>query len=210
MVEVSDLRRAIAEIREEAEELTRKLLEEGVNPVKIIEEGVVKGLYDLGAKFEKRQAFIPDLIKGSKIAKKCIDLVEKVLPKEKAGAKKKVVIGTLLSKHNIGKTLVSMFLTINGFEVYDLGENLEPWTFYEKAEEVGADLIAVSIVFTPALAKFEELIRILKEMGVRDKYKVIVGGAVTSKEWAESVGADGWAPDAEGAVELAKKLLGVS
>jgi len=210
LADVSDLRKAIADIREDAEEVARRLLEEGVDPVKIIEEGVVKGLYDLGGKFERRQAFIPDLVKGSRIAKKCIELVEKALPREKAGAKRKVVIGTLLSKHNIGKNLVSTFLAINGFEVYDLGENLEPWTFYEKAEEVGADLIAVSIVFTPALTKFEELIRILKEMGVRDKYKVIVGGAVTSKEWAESVGADGWAPDVEGAVKLAKDLLGVS
>ncbi|MHA1578391.1 MAG: cobalamin B12-binding domain-containing protein [Candidatus Freyarchaeota archaeon] len=209
-MDVSDLRKRIADINAEAEEITKKLLEEGVDPVQILEEGIVKGLYDLGDKFEKRKAFIPDLVRGSKLASKCIEMIEKVLPREKAEAKKKVIIGTLLSRHNIGKNLVSTFLSINGFEVHDLGENLEPWDFYEKAEEIKPDLIAVSIVFTPALTKFEELIDILKEMGVRDKYKVIVGGAATSKEWAESVGVDGWAEDTEGAVKLAKELFGMT
>ncbi|MHA1710626.1 MAG: cobalamin B12-binding domain-containing protein [Candidatus Freyarchaeota archaeon] len=207
---IEDLRKAIAEIKGEAKDITKRLLDEGVDPVRILEDGIVKGLYDLGDKFERHEAFIPDLVKGSKLARECIEMIEKVLPREKAEAKKKVVIGTMLSKHNIGKNLVSTFLTINGFEVHDLGENLEPWDFYEKAEEIGADIIAVSVVFTPALSKFEELIRILKEMGVRDKYKVLVGGAVTSKEWAEKAGADGWAGDVEGAVKAAKELLGVS
>jgi len=209
-VNIEDLRKAIAEIKGEAKDITKRLLDEGVDPVRILEDGIVKGLYDLGDKFERHEAFIPDLVKGSKLARECIEMIEKVLPREKAEAKKKVVIGTMLSKHNIGKNLVSTFLTINGFEVHDLGENLEPWDFYEKAEEIGADIIAVSVVFTPALSKFEELIRILKEMGVRDKYKVLVGGAVTSKEWAEKAGADGWAGDVEGAVKAAKELLGVS
>ncbi|MHA1607398.1 MAG: cobalamin B12-binding domain-containing protein [Candidatus Freyarchaeota archaeon] len=207
---IEDLRKAIAEIKGEAKDITKRLLDKGVDPVRILEDGIVKGLYDLGDKFERHEAFIPDLVKGSKLARECIEMIEKVLPREKAEAKKKVVIGTMLSKHNIGKNLVSTFLTINGFEVHDLGENLEPWDFYEKAEEIGADIIAVSVVFTPALSKFEELIRILKEMGVRDKYKVLVGGAVTSKEWAEKAGADGWAGDVEGAVKAAKELLGVS
>ncbi|MEM2959459.1 MAG: B12-binding domain-containing protein [Candidatus Freyarchaeota archaeon] len=208
-MELSDLRKMIADVNPEAEEITKKLLEEGVDPVRILEDGVVKGLYDLGERFEKRKVFIPDLVKGSKLAGKCIEMIEKALPREKVEAKKKVVIGTLLSRHNIGKNLVSTFLSINGFEVHDLGENLEPWDFYQKSEEIKPDLIAVSVVFTPAMTKFEELIRTLKEMGVRDKYKVIVGGAVTSKEWAEAAGADGWARDVEGAVKVAKELLGV-
>ncbi len=209
-MDISDLRKMIADVNAEAEETTKKLLDEGVDPVRILEDGIVKGLYDLGDKFEKRKVFIPDLVKGSKLAGKCIQMIEKVLPREKAKAKKKVVIGTLLSSHNIGKNLVSTFLSINGFEVHDVGENLEPWGFYEKIEEIKPELIAVSIVFTPALTKFEELISILKEMGVRNKYKVLVGGAVTSKEWAETVGADGWAKDTEGAVKAAKELLGTS
>ncbi|MFB0559631.1 MAG: B12-binding domain-containing protein [Candidatus Lokiarchaeia archaeon] len=209
-MDISDLRKMIGDVNAEAEEITKKLLDEGVDPVRILEDGIVKGLYDLGDMFEKRKVFIPDLVKGSKLAGKCIEIIEKVLPREKAEAKKKVVIGTLLSSHNIGKNLVSTFLSINGFEVHDMGENLEPWDFYEKSEEIEPDLIAVSVVFTPAMTKFEELISILKEMGVRDKYKVIVGGAVTSKEWAETIGADGWAEDTEGAVKVAKELLGIS
>lgn len=209
-MDISDLRKMIADVNAEAEEITKKLLDESVDPVRVLEDGIVKGLYDLGDRFEKREVFIPDLVKGSKLAGKCIDMIEKVLPREKAEAKTKVVIGTMLSRHNIGKNLVSTFLSINGFEVHDVGENLEPWDFYEKAEEIEPDLIAVSVVFTPALRKFEELISILKEMGVRDKYKVIVGGAMTSKEWAEAVGADGWAEDTEGAVKVAKELFEIT
>jgi len=116
----------------------------------------------------------------------------------------------MLSQHNIGKNLVRTFLSINGFDVIDIGEQNQPFDFYQKAEEVKADMIAVSVMFLPAREKFAELINILKQMEVRHKYRVIVGGAITTQKWAESVGADGWGAQAREAVDLAKKLLKIT
>ena len=123
---------------------------------------------------------------------------------------KKIVLGTMLSQHNIGKNLVGTLLSIGGFEVVDMGEKNAPWDFYEAAENSGADMIAVSVVFAPAMEKFTELIDLLKELEVRDKYRVIVGGAVTSQKWAEEQGADGWGAQAKDGVDLARSLLNVA
>ncbi len=211
-LEIDDLRKVTAEVKmEEMEKLTDELIKQGVDPVKILEDGIVRGLYDLGEKFEKRKAFIPDLVRGEKAARKCIEKLTKLLPTAQSGKiSKKIVIGTMLSQHNIGKNLVSTFLSINGFDVIDIGEKKEPWDFYEKAEQVHADMIAVSCIFLPSLTKFPELIDVLKQMKVRDKYKVIVGGTLTSKKWAEENGADGWGFNANEGVQVAKKLLGVA
>jgi len=212
MAEISDLRKLVAEVKhKEAEAITKELLAQGLDPVEILEEGIVKGLNDLGARFEARKAVVPDLVKGGILARTCIPYIQEALPK--ASVQKlpqKILIGTMLSQHNIGKNLVRTFLSINGFDTIDIGERNEPWNFYEKAEEGGADMIAVSVMFIPARQKFVELIDVLKQLGVRDKYKVIVGGAITTKEWAESVGADGWGAHAQDGVELAKKLLRVT
>ena len=212
MVGISDLRKVVAEVKQkEAEEITKELLAQGLDPLTILEDGIVKGLNDLGARFEARKAFVPDLVKGGILAKACIPHIEAALPKESVQRlPHKIVIGTMLSQHNIGKNIVSTLLSINGFDVIDIREQNEPWDFYEKAEEVGPDMIAVSVMFIPARQKFAELIDMLKQMGVREKYKVIVGGAITTKEWAESVGADGWGAQAKDGVDLAKKLLGAA
>jgi methanogenic corrinoid protein MtbC1 len=93
--------------------------------------------------------------------------------------------------------------------VVDVGEKNSPWDFYERAESSGAEMIAVSVVFAPAMEKFTELLDLLKEMNVREKYRVIVGGAVTSEKWAAQQGADGWGAQAKDGVDLARDLLGV-
>jgi len=212
MAQISDLRKVVGELKQkESEEITKELLAQGLDPLKVLEDGIVKGLGDVGERFEAKKAIIPDLVKGGIVAKTCIPHVEAALPKGGGDSKgKKILIGTMLSQHNIGKNLVSTFLSINGFEVIDMGSENEPWDFYEKAEEVGVDMIAVSVMFIPAKQKFAELVSMLKEMGVREKYKVIVGGAITTEKWTESVGADGWGAQAKDGVDLAKQLLGVS
>jgi methanogenic corrinoid protein MtbC1 len=116
----------------------------------------------------------------------------------------------MLSQPNIGKNLVSTLLSIGGFEVIDIGEKNTPWDFYEIAEKSGADMIAVSVVFAPAMQQFGELLSLLKEMKVREKYPVIVGGAVTSEKWASDEGADGWGAQAKDGVDLARNLLGMA
>lgn len=212
MWEIADLRRVVSEVKtKEAEEITKELLARGLDPVAILEEGIVQGLNDLGAKFEARKAFVPDLVKGSILARTCIPYIQEALPKG-SGQKfsQKILIGTMLSQHNIGKNLVRTFLSINGFDVIDIGEQNQPFDFYQKAEEMNVDMIAVSVMFIPAREKFAELINILRQMGVREKYKVIVGGAITTQKWAEDVGADGWGAQARDAVVLAKRLFAIA
>jgi methanogenic corrinoid protein MtbC1 len=211
-VEISDLRKVVSEVKnKEAEEITKQLLAQGLDPVAILEDGIVKGLNDLGARFEARKAFVPDLVKGSIVARTCIPYIQEALPKASAQRfSQKIMIGTMLSQHNIGKNLVRTFLAINGFDVIDIGEQNQPFDFYEKAEGAKVSMIAVSVMFIPAREKFAELIDVLKQTGVREKYKVIVGGAITTQKWAESVGADGWGAQAKDAVDLAKKLLALS
>jgi methanogenic corrinoid protein MtbC1 len=210
-MEISDLRAVVAEVNQkEAERLTRELLAQGLDPLAILEDGIVKGLNDLGARFQARKAFVPHLVKGGILARTCIPLIQEVLPKgsgQRVG--KKILIGTMLSQHNIGKNLVSTFLSINGFDVIDMREGNQPFDFYQKAEEVRPDMIAVSVMFIPAREKFVELMDVLRQMKAREKYKVIVGGAITTQKWAEGAGADGWGANAKEGVDLAKKLLGL-
>ena len=119
-----------------------------------------------------------------------------------------VVIGTVKGDiHDIGKNIVAFLLEVNGFDVYDVGKEVSPMEFIERAEAVDAEIIALSSLMSTTMAYQAETIRYLEELGQREKYKVLVGGGPTSESWAEEIGADGWAKDAHGAVELVKELL---
>ena len=191
--------------------MTRELLALGLDPMKILEEGVMTGLNDVGNRFAAKKAIVLDLVRAGVTAKACIPLIEEALPRGATKkVNKKILLGTMLSQHNIGKNLVGTLLSIGGFEVIDMGEKNTPWDFYELAEKSGVDMIAVSVVFAPAMEKFTEMLNILKEMNVRDKYPVIVGGAVTSQKWADGEGADGWGAQAKDGVDLARSILGVA
>lgn len=212
MATIEELRQLVSATKtEESEEMARELLAAGLDPMAILEEGVMQGLNDVGDRFAAGKAIVLDLVRAGVTAKACIPLIEKVFPKDEGKKNdKKIVLGTMLSQHNIGKNLVGTLLSIGGFEVVDLGEKNSPWDFYEAAESSGADMIAVSVVFAPAMQKFSELLDLLEETQVREKYPVIVGGAVTSQRWAEDAGANGWGAQAKDAVTLARDLLGVA
>jgi methanogenic corrinoid protein MtbC1 len=212
MATIEDLRQKVSETQPEpAAEMTRELLAAGLDPMQILEEGVMHGLNDVGNRFAAKKAIVLDLVRAGVTARTCIPLIEAALPKgETPTNDKKIVLGTLLSQHNIGKNLVGTLLSIGGFEVIDMGEKNTPWDFYETAEKSGADMIAVSVVFAPALEKFSELLDLLKEMEVRDRYPVIVGGGVTTQKWADAQGADGWGSQAKDGVDLARDILRVA
>ncbi len=212
MATIADLRQLVSETHTEpAAAMTRELLDAGFDPMAILEQGVMNGLNDVGNRFAARKAIVLDLVRAGVTAKACIPMIEEALPRgETKKTGKKIVLGTMLSQHNIGKNLVGTLLSIGGFEVVDVGEKNAPWDFYECAENSGADMIAVSVVFAPAMDKFTELLDLLNEMNVRDKYRVIVGGAVTSEKWASQEGADGWGAQAKDGVDLARDLLGVA
>lgn len=211
MATIADLRQLVSETKpDDAAAMTEELLADGLNPMAILEDGVMSGLSDVGDRFAAGKAIVLDLVRAGVTAKACVPLIQSAFPEgESAKIDKKIVLGTMLSQHNIGKNLVSTLLSIGGFEVIDIGEKNSPFDFYEKAESVGADMIAVSVVFAPAMEKFTELMSLLTELNVRDKYPVIVGGAVTSQDWADAEGADGWGAQAKDGVELARKLLKV-
>jgi methanogenic corrinoid protein MtbC1 len=212
MKTIEDLRQKVSETQPEpAAAMTKELLAAGVDPMRILEEGVMTGLNDVGTRFAAKQAIVLDLVRAGVTAKTCIPLIEAALPRgETPKNSRKIVLGTLLSQHNIGKNLVGTLLSIGGFEVIDMGEKNTPWDFYETAEKSGADMIAVSVVFAPALEKFSELLGLLDEMDVRKKYPVIVGGGVTTQKWADEQGADGWGAQAKDGVDLARSLLGLA
>jgi trimethylamine corrinoid protein len=212
MATLEELRQVVSETQTEpAVKMVRELLADGADPMAVLEQGVMFGLNDVGNRFAAKKAIVLDLVRAGVTAKACIPIIEEALPKgESPRNNKKVVLGTLLSQHNIGKNLVGTLLSIAGFEVIDMGEKNTPWDFYETAEQSGADMIAVSVVFAPALEKFAELLDLLKEMKVRDKYPVIVGGGVTTQKWADEEGADGWGSQAKDGVDLARRILKVA
>ena len=165
----------------------------------------------IGEQFENEEIFLPDLIGSADTVKTIIDeILDPAIRAsgEEKQTKGKVVIGTVESDvHSIGKDLVGSFLFSNGFEVYNLGVDVPASKFIEKAEEVGAQIIAMSSLLTMSMDFQRKLISELENRGIRDNYKVIVGGSPTSDEWADDIGADGWADDAIEAVSLVNKIL---
>jgi trimethylamine corrinoid protein len=165
----------------------------------------------IGSQFENEDIFLPDLIGAAGVVKTVIDDVLDPAIRASGSEKKtlgKIVIGTVESDvHSIGKDLVSSFLFSNGFDVYNLGVEVTADEFINKAEEVGAKIIGMSSLLTMSMDFQRQVIEELKKRGLREKYKVIVGGAPTTEEWSEQIGADGWADDAIETVSLVKKLI---
>ncbi len=165
----------------------------------------------IGSQFENEDIFLPDLIGAAGVVKVANDEVIDPAIRASGSEKKtlgKIVIGTVESDvHSIGKDLVSSFLFSNGFDVYNLGVEVTADEFITKAEEVGAKIIGMSSLLTMSMDFQRQVIEELKKRGLREKYKVIVGGAPTTEEWSEQIGADGWADDAIETVSLVKKLI---
>ena len=165
----------------------------------------------IGSQFENEDIFLPDLIGAAGVVKTVIDDVLDPAIRASGSEKKtlgKIVIGTVESDvHSIGKDLVASFLFSNGFDVYNLGVEVTADEFINKAEEIGAKIIGMSSLLTMSMDFQRQVIEELKKRGLREKYKVIVGGAPTTDEWSEQIGADGWADDAIETVNLVKKLI---
>lgn len=200
---------AVEQIREtEAEELVHRAISQGVDPTELLNSGVLAGMRGLGKKFSQGEYFLAELIMGSDIGKRCIDLVTPHLlsqAKRRAGV---VVIGAVKSDiHSIGKDLVAMQLRISGYEVHDLGIDVSTMKFIEKAKEVRADIIGQSAFLVSTIPYTAELVKYLADMGLRKDFKVIIGGTGTGSDYARTIGADGWAKDCFDAVILCDQLL---
>lgn len=196
---------------EEVVKKCKKALDSGVDPLKIIEEGIAKALKSVGDGFEKGELFLVHLISAASAAEKGLkDVIEPELRSRNLSRKVlgKVVLGTVEGDiHDIGKNIVASMLFSSGFEVYDLGKDVPVKEFIKKVKEVDADIVAASALLSTTMPVQKELIEELKAEGIREKVKVIVGGAPVTEEWAEEIGADGYAEDAPGAVDEAISLM---
>jgi len=207
-----DLVEAIADLREEeALKIVKDRLSAGEDPLKILEEAR-KGLEIVGNRFASGEYFIPDLIYSGEIMKQITEIV-KPLISQTTQVKKlgKVVIGTVAGDiHDIGKNIVVFMLEVNGFEVYDLGVDVLPERFVEKIKETGAPILGLSGFLTLAFDSMKRTIEALKEAGLRDKVKVMIGGGQVTDEVRKYTGADAYGKDAMAAVSLAKAWVGAS
>ncbi|MGD2207359.1 MAG: corrinoid protein [Anaerolineae bacterium] len=196
---------------DKARELASEALRAGIEPLAAIDQGFKPGMDVVGDGFAKGELFIPDLMMSGEAMKAAIAALEPELMKRKQERQVlgKVVIGTVQGDiHEIGKTLVATMLAANGFEVHDLGVDVSAQQFLDKVRELNADVLGLSALLTTTLLNQETVILTLKETGLRDQVKVIVGGVPASPEWAEEIGADAYAENATEAVEVIKRLVG--
>ena len=193
----------------EAEDLARKLLEEGYDPLKMI-AALTETMNKLGELFARLEIFLPQLMLSGEALTAVVDIIRpKIQESGKQGASKgKVIIGVVKGDlHEIGKNIAKLMLETNGFEVKDVGYDVDSLTFIKEAEAMGADIIGASSLMTTTMPGQKEIIELLKEKGLRDKYKVVIGGAPTGPEWAEMIGADLYCEDATSAPRLMAELL---
>ncbi len=194
---------------EDAEALAQQALEQGIDPLECINQGLVKGIQKVGELFANGDYFLPELIIGADAMKAALDVLEpSLLEGQKREVVGKVVLGTVKGDlHEIGKTLVGTMLTANGFKVKDIGVDKEPQEFIAAIKEMDADIVGASALLTTTMLQQKKLINAIEEAGLRDKVKVIIGGAPVTESFAKEIGADGYAEDAISAVSLAYRLM---
>ena len=213
MVEMQEtLRRAIvAGDKVQGVELAQTALDAGMSPL-VFFQGVVEPVLDeIGDQFAKLEIFLPELMRAGMVVKAMQKEVLEPAIMAGGGASSitgRVVIGTCQGDiHDIGKNMVALMLQINGFEVTDLGTNVSPRTFIDSAKQNKADIIAMSSLLTTSMPYIRDLVEMLEAFGLADQYEVVAGGAAVTKDWAESVGLNGFGEDAVEAVNVCRSLL---
>ena len=195
---------------EEAAALARRAIAEGIDPLEAINRGFVVGVNRVGAAFGCGDAFLPDLVMAGEAMKAAVAVLDPELARrgERRQTLGNVVVGTIKGDiHDIGKTLVGTMLSASGFQVHDLGVDVPPERFAEKAREVGAVIVGVSALLTTTMVNQKSVIEALGDLGLRPKVRVMIGGAPVTRAFADEIGADGFAEDAIGAVIEATRLL---
>jgi len=207
------LYRAVLDLNfKDAEDLAKKSIEEGIDPLKSA-EALTKGIREIGEGFGKGELFLPDLVLASKVLQRALPVIQTEIIRQgkKVNIRGKVVIGTVFGDiHSIGKGMVATLLLSSGYEVIDLGVNVKSSIFVEAVEKYNPDVLAMSALLTTTAYEQKNVIKDLISKGMRDKVKVIVGGAPINQEFADSIGADGYAPTAPLGVKLVDRLLGLN
>ena len=192
---------------DKALEEAKTLLAQGVPPIDLINQGLITAMEEIGRLYKEEEIFIPEMMMAAQAVTEVINTLKPHMPAG-SGSRGAIVIGTVEGDiHDIGKNLVALLLYSNGYTVHDLGNNVAPDEFVAAAQEYNADIVALSALLTTTMENMDHTIEAFTEAGLRDKVKIIIGGAPVTGEYAEEIGADGYSDDAQGAVELAGRLL---
>jgi 5-methyltetrahydrofolate--homocysteine methyltransferase len=190
--------------------LVKQAVSEGESPEDILEKGLIAGMAEVGVKFKANEIFVPEVLIAAKAMHAALDVLEPLLANTGVKPKATVIVGTVKGDlHDIGKNLVVMMLKGAGFRVVDIGIDAPAKVFIDKAESENASLIAMSSLLTTSMPSMKATIDMLKQRGLNDKIKTVIGGAPVTQEYAAQIGADGYAQDASSAVDKAKELLGL-
>lgn len=188
--------------------ITQQALAEGVDPLELVNEQMIPAMDEVGRRFEANEYFVPELLISARAMKAALDLIRPLLAAKGTQPLGRVAIGTVKGDlHDIGKNLVASLLEGGGFEVIDLGVNVAPEKFIATIQEKGVNIVAMSALLTTTMPAMKSTIDALKQAGVREKVKVLIGGAPITQKYAEEIGADGYSESAVGAVALAKKAV---
>jgi 5-methyltetrahydrofolate--homocysteine methyltransferase len=191
-----------------AVETTRAALELGADPKSLVTTWMIPAMDEVGRRFEANEYFVPELLLSARAMKGALELIRPLLAARGIAPEGRVVIGTVRGDlHDIGKGLVAAMLEGGGFDVVDLGVDVSPERFVTRADECGAQIIAVSALLTTTMTGMKSVVSAVRESALKDRCKVIVGGAPVTQGFADSIGADGYSESAAGAVALARRLI---
>jgi corrinoid protein of di/trimethylamine methyltransferase len=191
-----------------AKATTEQALAAGVEPMKLVQEYMMPAMDEVGRRFECSEYFVPELLLSARAMKAALALIRPLLTATGAQPTGRVALGTVKGDlHDIGKNLVAAMLEGGGYEVIDLGVNVSPEQFVAAVKEKGVNIVAMSALLTTTMPSMKTTIEALKQSGVREKVKVIIGGAPITQKYADEIGADGFSESAAGAVTAAKKAM---
>ncbi|MCX7681837.1 MAG: corrinoid protein [Anaerolineae bacterium] len=196
---------------EAAQDSVRAALDAGVSPAEILNRACIPAMTEVGRLFEAGEKFVPEMLISARAMKAAVALLKPHLGQADVKSVGKAVLGTVAGDlHDIGKNLVAMMLEGTGFEVVDLGTDVPPQRFVEAVREHKPDIVGMSALLTTTMPAMKTTIEALTEAGLRERVKVLVGGAPVTQEFADRIGADGYAPDASSAARRAKELIGAA
>jgi 5-methyltetrahydrofolate--homocysteine methyltransferase len=196
---------------DEIEDLTDDALDEGLSAEEILNKGLMPGMDYVGVEFKAGNMFVPEVLRSARTMQTSMEILRPLLAETGVKTAGKVLLGTVKGDlHDIGKNLVGMMCEGAGFEVKDIGKDIAPEVFVKAVQDFEPDIVGMSALLTTTMRAMESTIKVLKEAGVRDKVKIMVGGAPVTQAFADQIGADGYASNAASAADLAKKLVGVA
>ncbi len=207
--QLSELSKSVIEGNlDEIVELTQDALDDGLSAKDILDKGLMPGMDYVGVEFKAGNMFVPEVLRSARAMQSSMALIKPLLAETGASMTGKVLIGTVKGDlHDIGKNLVGMMCEGAGFEVNDLGKDIEPQAFVDAVKEHEPDILGMSALLTTTMRAMEHTVKALEEAGVRDKVKIMIGGAPVTQAFSDQIGADGYASNAASAAELAKKFV---